>query len=260
MLFSDFGEIAKEKTIYDLFIPPLLTLLYLPFIFFMVIYTSYQYSFIRLRYLIKDKKLRRIAIFYSMVVFNIKVKLLERWALSLPFSDTNTHASIIESFRHILKIVKVEKSPPIVSISEGWSPYSAKDYLVDIGIKTGNYNKQYREWGASSSMMEVGDGMFQDNIAYYVNGSEESASTLKIKLNVNSAENGSKSHVKLLEASKLLCIRAINKSLPDNFITGILAGVSAKGEIGDFKISLDKSSWENKSLSGYNMKFVISIA
>ncbi len=259
MLFIDLRGVANEQTVYDFLVPPLLTLLYLPFIFFMVIYTSYQYSSVRLRFLIKDQKLRYLAVFYSLVVFNFRVRLLDRWAASLPFLNTDTHAGIIESFKHILKVVKLEKLPPTIHINEGWSPYEAKDFLVDVGIVTGNYNKQYGEWSASSSMITIGDGMLPDNIAYYVDGTEEAANQLKIKLNVNNEENRNESHGRLLEASKLLFSTAINENLPATFIAGILNGVSTKGEVGNFLISLDKDLWHNKSLSGYNMKFVISL-
>jgi len=89
MLFIDLRGVANEQTVYDFLVPPLLTLLYLPFIFFMVIYTSYQYSSVRLRFLIKDQRLRYLAVFYSLVVFNFRVRLLDRWAASLPFLNTD---------------------------------------------------------------------------------------------------------------------------------------------------------------------------
>ena len=46
MLATNFREFAKAQTIYNFSIPPLLTFLYLPFIFIMMVFTSYELVFV----------------------------------------------------------------------------------------------------------------------------------------------------------------------------------------------------------------------
>ena len=41
-LAVDLQAIAKQETAYDFFVPPLLTLLFIPFLYFMVVYSAYE--------------------------------------------------------------------------------------------------------------------------------------------------------------------------------------------------------------------------
>lgn len=258
MLFTEFDGIAKKQTVYDFLIPPLLTLLYLPFIFFMVVYTSYQQVIIRINYFINKPILKYLAIIYSIIVFNFRIKALERWATSLAFSDTDTHKGIINSIKHVLKILKSEKRPPIVLADEGWSPYIAKEFLTNEGFKTGYYNKSFDEWYSSSPMIEFGNGLIPDNIAYYVEGSEKVANRLKLKLNVNDSNCAEEAHQELLQASKNLFNEAVNESLPAQIIEGILSGNPVKEKVGTYFLSIEKDIWPNHAFSGYDIKFIIS--
>jgi hypothetical protein len=60
-------------------------------------------------------------------------------------------------------------------------------FMADLGVETGHYHHSFDgEWFASSPMREFGNGaIWRNNIAYYIDGSEQAANTLKIKLNVN---------------------------------------------------------------------------
>jgi len=78
MLTTNFGEFGQEKTLYDFFVPPLLTLFYLPFIFIMLVYSTYEQVFIRLEFAIKNKFHRYLAKLYALVMFNVRLSILER--------------------------------------------------------------------------------------------------------------------------------------------------------------------------------------
>lgn len=70
MLITNFNEFGQESTAYDFIVPPLLTLFYLPFIFMMMVYTTYEQAFVRLIFAIKENKLRLTAKIYSVLFFN----------------------------------------------------------------------------------------------------------------------------------------------------------------------------------------------
>lgn len=78
-------------------------------------------------------------------------------------------------------------SRPVVQHYHGWSPYLAMQFMADLGVSTSHYHHSFDdEWFASSPMRELGTGtIWNDNIAYYVEGSEQAGTVLKIKLNIN---------------------------------------------------------------------------
>lgn len=78
MLTAKFGEFANKNTAYDFFVPPLLTLCYLPFLFFTLVYSTYEQVFVRLKFSIRDRFLRYAAKFYAFILFNVHLSLLER--------------------------------------------------------------------------------------------------------------------------------------------------------------------------------------
>lgn len=91
MLTTSFGEFGNEKTAYDFFVPPLLTLFYLPFIFFMLVYSTYEQVSIRLIFPIKNKLHRNLAIIYALILLNIRMSLLDRWSNHIPLWQDSCH-------------------------------------------------------------------------------------------------------------------------------------------------------------------------
>jgi hypothetical protein len=259
MLITDFREIAKEQTIYDFTIPPLLTLLYIPFIFFMMVYSTYEQVFIRLSFFIKKPKIRLLAKTYAIFVFNVRTELMERWASSLPYADTGSHKGILRSIKKIFKMRAAERNPRAVTAHEGWFPYKAKDFLFSQGFQTGYYHESYDGWNACSPMIEIGQGLFPNNIAYYVDGNEKSAKSLKVKVNINDKEESNQANAKLLEAAKRLYKAALNSEFPVWLEEAIIKGNQVEEEIDCFKVSYQKEEWPNHRYGGYHLIFTIQI-
>jgi hypothetical protein len=258
MLNTNFGEITKEKTLYDFIVPPLLTILYLPFIFFMMVYSTYEQVVVRLRFSIKSNLLRYAALAYAILIFNVRINLLERWSSHIARENVNSHNDLINSFKHIFKVRRAEDNPIDVPINDGWSPYKAKSFLSKEGLETGYYNKSLEEWYASSPMVELGEGIMPDNIAYYIEGTEKIASTLKIKLNINDSSRSNVSQKKLLEVSSVLCQTSLNRELSDSIVNAILHAEPHTEALGNKIVSLQKEIWPEHAFGGYDVKFVVS--
>jgi len=258
MLATNLGDFAKEQTIYDFYIPPLLTLLYLPFIFIMMVFTTYEDVFARLQYFIKELKPRRFAKIYSMLKFRFRIKLLERWVSTLPFQDTSSKENIIKSVKQIFKMLSVEKNPPEVPLQEGWSPYVAKQFLASEGIETGYYHPiEPDEWYASSPLIEVGNDLIPNNISYYVDGNESTAKTLKLILNVNSRESAVMAHSKLLSSVKALLKAALGLDISSDIEAAIMKGENKAFKLGSFIATIEKNDWPQHRIGGYDIKFVL---
>ena len=222
MLGANFGEFGNEKTAYDFFVPPLLTLCYLPFVFIMLVYSSYEQVFVRLKFSIKNRFYRYIAKLYAVVLFNLRVSLLERWTYHVARVNVESHSDLVDTFKHIFKVRSSERYPKEVPIEQGWSPYKAKDFLVNEGLNTGFYNWLFEEeWSASSPMEEFSDGIIPDNIAYDVEGAEEVANVLKLKVNVNDAVRSLQACEKLEEIAEALSISSLNQPLSEDMKNAI---------------------------------------
>ena len=141
----------------------------------------------------------------------------------------------------------------------GWSPYKAKDFLSNEGVCTGFYNNLYEdEWSASSPMEEFGDGIIPDNIAYYVEGTEEVAKTLKLKANVNDAARSRMVLKKLAELAEALNLAGLNQCLSDQMKDAIIQGEPYSERCENNTISLVEEKWLGHRFNGYDLKFIIS--
>jgi hypothetical protein len=259
-LFTNFGEVAKEETSYDFFTPVILTILYTPFLFFILLYSVYEVTFVRIKYFIKNEWMRGFFKVLAIIVFNYRFELLERWASSLVHVKTESFRSIFYSMYEIFKLRKAEKATHLVPKSEGWCPYKAKDFLNGENLNTGYYHRSFDEWFASSEMVEFGDGLFPCNITYYVKGVESKAEKLKISINVNDESMVDIALEKLVKTSTALFEKALGENIPDSILNTIGKGdeisINYKGK----QLSLIKSYWPEHHLGGFDIKLKISNA
>lgn len=259
MLVTNFGEFAKKQTIYDFYITPLLTFMYLPFIFIIMILATYDTVFARLKFFIKDPELKRFAELYSIFRFHLRINLLERWPSILPIQDTSSRDGIKKSVDRIFKIVSVERNPPIVPLQEGWSPYAAKQFLVNEGLETDYYNPcSEEEWFASSSSVALGKDVLPNNISYYVDGNETTAKALTVIVSIYSKESAIMAHSKLLSTVRILLMAALGVGIPIEIETAIMNGKNQIFKLGDFTATVEKNDWPQSPVGGYNIKFVLS--
>lgn len=260
MLITNFGEFGKEKTAYDFFIPPLLTIFYLPFIFFMLVYSTYEQVFVRLRLSIKSRFHRYVAVLFAFILFNVRFSLLERWSFQAAKKNIDSYSDLIATFKYILKARHSEKSPKEVPQKQGWSPYKAKEFLVNEGLSTGFYNRSFEEeWFASSPMKEFSDGIIPDNITYYVEGSEDVAKILKLKVNVNDASRTDKACEKLEAVAEALSMSSLSLPLSEEMKSAILGCNSHSERVEDKTITLIVEHWPNHKFNGFSLKLLISI-
>lgn len=259
MLATSFDDFGQEKTAYDFFITPLLTLCYLPFIYFMLVYSTYQQVFTRLKFSIKNRYHRWIAKLYAFILFNIQLSLLDRWSYQVARVNIESHSDLVESFKYIFRVRAAGKKPKEVPKDLGWSPYEAKDFLSAEGLHTGFYHRLYEEeWSALSPMEKFGDGIIPDNIAYYVEGSEEIANVLKLKVHVNDAARSQQAQEKLVKIAEALSISSLNKPLSEEMKNAI-SQCEPYSEISENKtVSLSVDKWSNHRFSGYDLKFLVS--
>lgn len=259
MLATSFDEFANEKNAYDFFVPPLLTLFYLPFVFFILVYSTYEQVFIRLRFSIANKLHRNLAKIYALVLLNLRLSLLDRWSYHVARVKVKSHADLVESFRHIFKVRRAESNPIDVPVDLGWSPCQAKEFLACEGLSTGFYNNLFEEeWFALSPMKEFSDGIIPDNIAYYIEGSKEVAKVLKLKVNVNDATKTHQAYQKLESTAEVLSLSSLGLSLSEEMKNAISYCNPYSEKVEGKTIALIVERWPDHKFNGFDLKFMIS--
>lgn len=259
MLITNFNKFGQESTLYDFIVPPLLTLFYLPFIFIMMIYSAYEQVFVRLIFVIKDYKLRFTAKLYTILFFNLRLTLLERWLNHVSREKISSHKELINSFKYIRKVTKLESSVNEVPFEEGWSPYIAKDFLSNEGLATGHYDKLFEDgWHASSPMLKLGNEIIPDYITYHVEGIEGIAKILKIQLNINDSSRSQFSRKILLKLAETLIKKSLKMNITEYTKNALLAGEPSCENYGSKSVSVDIDFWQGHQFSGHDIKLIVS--
>jgi len=259
MLFIQFGVFATEQRAYDFLIPPLLTLLFLPFIFSLMVYMAYENVMVRLPYFIKGRRYKVFAQLAAMLAFNVRIELLDRWASSFSSWDTESYSGILKSIWAVFRMRSAEKRMASVRLEDGWSPYLAKDALASKGFITGYYHSLYDEWFAQSQYVEIGDGILTNNIAYYINGDENTAKHLKLVMNVNNLEAENETRQCFFDACFELYKYAIAEEIPQCLVKSLEENNTDQLVVGQHDIRVTKEDFINMRNNGYSVKFEIFV-
>lgn len=141
-----------------------------------------------------------------------------------------------------------------------WSaPVTACSLLADLpGMRAGDYKKNVslpKQYFCYSPYKSIGNGWsLENNLAYYVVGNQNTATALKLVLNVDmqAAQVGG---TVLSVASDLLTKRALGSRLSDDVIQSLLHGRTGKWDAGENEILVTREDWQNGR--GYELKFII---
>lgn len=259
-LVGNFREFATIGTLTDFLIPPLLTLVFLPFVYLVAVYMNYETNFIALKFSIPNLHLRRFAKRQAILNFNFHTKDLNRWKNTLSKKERNTIEAILASIKEVKTMKATERAPPVIPPHLGWSPYIAKDFLLKEGIVTGYYECLYEsEWSASSKYVSLKDALLANNVTYYVTGDNLKVTVLEINLNVNTPKVQAGAHAQLLVYAQRLFQNAFNKNMPTEMVQAILQGRRKVFFEGNNQIILSKQEWMKHINNGYSLKFYIEM-
>lgn len=239
------------QTFHDFYTPIILSFLLLPFVKIIHIYSVYEQVFATLGVMLENEELRSYAKHHAFFSFGPSIVLLNRWKRHIAIHRPQNRNDVDTSINEVLRAHKRELHPTEVSASDGWSPYTAKDFLHDSGLITGDYHRVHDDWFASSPYKEIGDAPFPDNIAYYVEGDEKSVSRLKLILNVNNPQHPGESERQFRQlAQSLVDVAIAPYPLPSE-------GNDFETLLKNKRITMRTIKWEGGIPGGYEIQFRI---
>ena len=142
----------------------------------------------------------------------------------------------------------------MVSWSDGWSPYQAREFLADQNLLTGDYHPTPVDWHAESPMIDVGGNVFRDRLTYRLFGTETAATLLKLVLDVNFPGPSDESEAKFWDVAYVLIARAVNDEVADAFRQSCFSKDEAEMRVGNVTIQVGRDDWGDTQGGGYQRR------
>lgn len=242
----------RYETLREFLTPVLLTVMFLPVVYGLAVYAAYEAADAVLKVWMPDNALRAYARRRARRGFGLNLHQLWRWshdvASETPKDERAVRASI-QAVKH--RAARARVSPPVF-LDEGWSPYAAKNYLTGEGLETGDYHPADADWFASSPMIKLGDGLFPDNLAYYVEGDDRVAVSLKLILNVNNPADASASLDRFRAAASALLNAASERPAPVPALACLMSLAAGEFEADGIRIRLRREEFA-RARGGYSL-------
>ena len=172
--------------------------------------------------------------------------LLRRAARQFDCLQAKNKKDVENIIQEIISHERQKNHPPKVEIQNGWSPYLASKFLSDFGLKTWDYHKNVDgefNWYATSEPYELS---FMSYITYYVEGTQNFATSLRVKICLDYDDNNITENLKTFsEISINLYKKATGKNLNEKQIQELILGNPFSGQNGNHLFSLSEDEWSS---------------
>ncbi len=257
--WSGYEEINGLDTLRAFVIPILLSLLFLPFLFGLGVYMAYERTFVSLSFWM-DKELLKYSKWQAAISCRTNLDYLERWQRAVQRERPETKEATRKLFKDVRAVMKREKSPPEVEPKDGWSPWSAKDFMRPFELETRDYHQGYEEkWFAETNLKPLGTGFPRNNIAYYIEGESSCAKQLKLTLNVNAPADDGEARALFAQAALHLLLTASQSAPTKRIERNIKALKDFEIASGPHTISLKKDDWSSGTRAEYDLVFKVEM-
>ncbi|MCS4307060.1 hypothetical protein M2404_001385 [Rheinheimera pacifica] len=258
MAATDFEDFATWSNLCEFFIPIILSLLFLPYLYLISILVSYELIWVSLRFALKDASLRRYAMLQATIRFRFDLEGLRRWKRNVGAYPPESREGILNAISEVKKYQKRERSPSNVSPDAGWCPIAATGFLLSENLKTSDYHRTYDdEWWASSTYLTINEeSLFSSNIAYYISGDKQAVKRLKLVLNVNNNEDSEVAEARFHQVCEVLFLSSIGDASSE-VLERISHGDDIDTEVHGRRVRLRKEAFVNTSRGGYSRTMTI---
>ena len=165
-------------------LPGLLTVASIPFLYFWYCYSQIENARIRIDLkTFQSEDLKRYARRRFFLRFMAQPMLLQRATRQFHSMPAETNNDVDQIVSDVLVHERRRKNPPVVDESLGWSPYLAREFLKLEGFETSDYHRSPRggKWWADSNRVDLDSQILPNTAAFYVEGLEDLATTLRLK-------------------------------------------------------------------------------
>lgn len=258
-LYTTFDSFIQNKTFYDLIIPIRLSILIIPFHYFLYKYSLFEVIYIRIKSTFKNKNIIKYSFIKSLVFFRFNKTKINRWLFKVNMKDLKTKKEISDSMREIKARILIEKNPPTICKTDGWSPFSIITYLEKLGINMGNYKESYNdEWYSCSNYINIeSKEIIKNNIAFYIEGSSSIASEIKIVLNVTNLNSEKNDIEEFISYAQKITKFSTELNLQNEILTKLKKKLNSETEIDLYNFETQKIFYLKSN--NYELNFSVKI-
>lgn len=210
MIVSNWTSFATLAALQDFYTAPLMSLSVIPFLYGFYLYARYETAFQGLQFAIPNKALRDYARAMAIITFNVRTHLIQRWRKQIARVRPETRADVVEALTIVLRGAAREHDPQRVDAAKGWCPIAAGKFLADLGYASDDYHRSYDDaWFAQAPMRRISTAFPEHNMAFYIEGDEEAAHELRLRLYINSAAQRDGARATFVRVGEALLERAL---------------------------------------------------
>ncbi|WP_199224854.1 hypothetical protein [Falsochrobactrum shanghaiense] len=251
LVAASITEFWSLNTLREFGLPLLLWLMFIPFIFLLAVFMTYEEAFIYLQMRPKQAPIARYARWRALFAFGWNIDGVKRLARDIRGRDIAEKQGINDAIREIKRLFKVEKNPPTVTRVEGWSPHAARVFLEEYGLVTDDYHRTQWEWFAHIPSVKLNDKVMADRISYYLTGNERAVTRLRLALDGSNQNDTKDSQQAFDERALALLANAFDA---DRATTIYVRAQTSEPEalvVDGVRVWLDGSDWGDARLGGY---------
>ncbi len=255
---SDLSRLVTMDNLREFVVPILLSLMFLPFLFFLTLFVAYQAAAVRVQFAIDDKSLRIYAFLCGMAGFGYDLDRFDRYLRDPRWHDKPTRQTVRDIITELRLQRRHERSPPPVNPEDGWSPHLAREFMTNVGLRTEDYHRSFEDWWAQSTMVKVGGDIFDDHLSYRIYGTQTAATRLILVLDVTEPGTPEASEAKFYAVGGELIGQAVGADEAQAFLLAAVANPLAERDFNGVRIILQHNVWSgNERLRRYERRLLI---
>lgn len=255
---TELAGFATPHTVREIATPVLLTAMFLPFLYGLFVYATYDRVFNSFDFAAKEPELRRYARRKLITGFGVDTVGLEKWRRHAALFKPDTEAGVDASIAEIKRARRREKRPYRVPPVSGWLPNHAIAFLSDAGLTTNDYHRDHVGWHAQSGYLELQDSVIPNNVSYYIDGDEFVVSKLKLVLNLNSPDAKDAAYERYFLIVSALLHAAVPGALRNGMALEI--GLDELVLFNGYALSLHYDEWPARTNGEHGLTFKIETA
>ncbi|WP_113154818.1 hypothetical protein [Nitratireductor sp. OM-1] len=183
-IWAEPGDFFTTNTFRSFILPVYLTIGSIPFFYAMHCYSHIEGARIQIdQKTFQSDELKRYAKKRFILTFMARPWLLRRATRQFHIMPARASQDVDKIIHDILDYEREAQNPPGVDQNEGWSPHSAREFLADEGLRTGDYHAGYdgEEWWSGVASKELDNSLLPSHVNYSFAGVKGLVKRLKLK-------------------------------------------------------------------------------
>lgn len=248
----------------NLYIPPTLSLLFVPFLYVLYLVVCYENAFSTVNRYVNDMKLARYTKSSAFLSFACDITALRDWVRcipsNIPTSKKEVQITLSVIYRKIQRARYWRKKRLY-----GWEISKAQDYLGDYGFKFNRYQSSLHDstlWISMSNVIDIESAnhlAIPNTISYNLEGDEFEIQKLKLILKVNIPTEAELAETIFRESAETLVSKALPRIASQEVIKHIDMDLDFDTNFEHVKISLDRLGGDSEKSDRYALNLTITL-